>query len=84
MFIFYSSTIKFENKTIMSLEYNFRHNSFILKNVANKCFNHLKIPIIFNNDRSAIISRIGYVKRNEPHISFLMYFRTFFVFNVII
>ena len=54
----------------MSLKYYFSCNSFIRKNIAEIFFNDYDITTVFDNDRFAIMSRIDYVERNEPHRSF--------------
>ena len=37
---------------------------------------------VFNNDRSAIMSRTYYIESNEPSRNFSIYFEIFFVFNI--
>ena len=74
MFNFYLSIVNSENKSILSLKYYFCYNSFIRKNVAEVFLNDYDIINVFDNDRSAIMSRIDYVERNEPRRSDLNIF----------
>ena len=60
---------------MVSLKYNFSYNSFIRKNIAEIFFNDYDITNVFDNDRSVIISRIDYVNRNKPRISFFNIFK---------
>ena len=46
----------------------------IQPNVAAIFLKDYDVVDVFNNDRSAIMSRIYYVKRNEPRIHFLNIF----------
>ena len=74
MLNFYLSIIKPENKSMMSLKYCFIYNSFIRKNIAEIFLNDYDVTNVFDNDRSAIMSRIDYVDRNDPRRSFLNIF----------
>ena len=47
-------------------------NVNIQKNVAETFFNDYDVTNVFDNYRSAIMSRIDYVERNEPHLSFFL------------
>ena len=48
--------------------------NFIRKNVAEVFLKDYDVFDVFNNDRSAIVSRIDYIERNEPRRSFLNIF----------
>jgi len=61
VFNFYLSIIKYKNKST-SLKYYFSHNCFIRKNIAEIFFNDYDVNNVFDNDRSAISSRIDYVE----------------------
>ena len=54
-----------------SLKYYFRYKDFIRKNIAEIFFTDYDITNVFDNDRSAIMSSIDYVERNEQRRSFL-------------
>ena len=49
-FNFKSSITKYEDKSIMSLKYYFRHNSFVKTNLADIFFNDYDILNVRNND----------------------------------
>ena len=51
---------------MMSLKYHFSYNSFITKNITQIFVNDYDLTNVFDNDRSAIMSRIDYVEKNEP------------------
>ena len=51
---------------MLSLKDYFRYNSFIRKNVTEIFLNDYDVVDMFDNDRSAIMSRIDYIERNEP------------------
>ena len=74
MFNFYLSIVNSKNKSMLSLKYYFCYNSFIRKNVAEIFLNDYDVIDVFDNDRSAIMSRIDYIERNEPRRSFLNIF----------
>ena len=59
---------------MLSLKYYFRYNSFIRKNVAEVFSKDYDVDDVFDNDRSAIMSRIDYIERHEPRRSFLNIF----------
>ena len=59
---------------MLSLKYYFCYNSFIRKNVAEVFLNDYDVVYVFDNDRSAIMSRIDYIERNEPRRSDLNIF----------
>ena len=48
--------------------------NFAYYNVARIFVNDYDVVDVFDNDRSAIISRIDYIERNEPRRSFLNIF----------
>ena len=83
LFNFNLSSIKFENKSMMSPKYYFRYNSFIRKNIADIFCNDYDIPNKVDKDWSAIMSMIDYVERNEPRRSFFnVFYRRLFVYNL--
>ena len=53
---------------------------FTGKNITEVSLNESDVTNAFVNYRSAIMSRIDYVEKNEPHRLFWKYFRNFFVF----
>ena len=54
----------------MSLKYYFSHNFFIRKNIAEIFVDDYDVTNVFDNDRSAIMSRTDYLERHEPRRSF--------------
>ena len=58
IFNFYLSITKSENKSLMSSKYYFSHKSFIRKNIAEIFLNDYDVTNVFDNDKSAIMSRI--------------------------
>ena len=54
--------------------YYFSYNSYIIKNIAEIFFKDYDVTKVFDNYRSAIISRIEYVEGNVPRRSFLIVF----------
>ena len=50
----------------MSLEYYFSHKSFMRKNIAEIYLIDYDVTNVFDNNRSAIMSRIDYVEKKEP------------------
>ena len=52
---------------MMSFKYYFSYNSLIRKNIAEINFNYYDVTNVFDDDRSAIMSRIDCVERKEPH-----------------
>ena len=51
---------------MMGLKYCFSYDSFIRNNVTRIFFDDYNFTNVFDNDRSALMSRIDYVERNEP------------------
>ena len=49
----------------MSLKYYFSYNSVVRKNIAEILFHHYDVTNVYDNDRSALISRMNYHERNE-------------------
>ena len=69
MFNFYLSIIKSsDNKSMISLKYYLNYNFFIRKNITEIFFNDFDVTNVFDNYRSAIMSMIDYVERNEPRM----------------
>ena len=55
-----------------------------MKNIAEIFIYDYNVTNVFDNDKSVIISRIGYVEKNRPSRSFFSTFKKLFVFIVII
>ena len=74
MFNFCLSNVNSKNKSMLSFKYYLCYNSFIRKNVAELFLKDYDVVDVFDNDRSAIMSRIDYIERHEPRRSFLNIF----------
>ena len=74
MFNSYLSIVNSKNKSMLSLTYYFCYNSFIRQYVSEIFLNDYDVVDVFDNDKSAIMSRIDYIERNEPRRSFLNIF----------
>ena len=64
---FYLSIKKSENNSMMSLNYYFIYNYFMIKNISDLFFNDYDIPYVFTNDTSAIISLGLIMLRGKNH-----------------
>ena len=71
MFNFYRSVLRSKNHFINKSKYYWNSVADIKSNIERIFVSEYDVTDVFNNDADAILSRIDFVERNEPRMSFL-------------